>query len=369
MSSRFLQAPAWSLVALLVGLMARLEAPALACASVMGNGEHVSVVDESALIVWNASAHQMDFIRRATFKASAANFGFLVPTPTQPKLSAVDDNVFTYLEDAIKPRVIERHLTGLEPGFLIGKIFAASHPQTALTGSTAKGSSVNVLETQHIAGYDAAVIAATDADALLKWLKQHGYESRPDLLSWLKPYIEQHWIITAFKISKDSSSNSKTAAYAVRMSFAADHPYFPYREPEDARAHDAYYQARSLRVFLVGTGKMKGSLGDPNSGIRWDGNLTWANKLRSDQCDTLRTRGKLSSDQLPDGVWLSAFEDHSSPASARMTSCFRTHRTTPRLNRTQYFTYPLTGYLFRWKLSPWLSLLAFGSEVLWFQGR
>ncbi len=310
MRSKLSQLTAWMLAAGLIGLTARCEAPALACAAVAWKGARVSVVDESALIVWNATAHQMHFIRRATFHASADEFGFLVPTPSRPTLSAVDDNLFVGIEDAIKPKVIEQRLTGFGLGLGIGKIFAAS--KEAAPQAT-KSASVQVLETQHVAGYDAAVIAASDAAALLHWLKKHGYESRPELQSWLEPYIKLHWIITAFKVSKDHDKSTTAASYAVRMSFNADRPYFPYREPEDARSISSDDSPRSLRVFLVSSGRMQGSLGDPKNRSPWVGSLKYAKSLTDADCSTLQHRSKLTANQFPAGAWLNAFEDRSKP--------------------------------------------------------
>lgn len=299
------------LTTLMLGLTARCVAPARACAAVAWKGARVSVVDESALIIWNASEHHMDFIRRATFNSTANQFGFLVPSPSQPKLSGVDDNLFVALEDLIKPKVVEERLTGFALGLAIGKIFAAG--KSAYPVASSKGSSVHVLDTQHVAGFDATVIEASDAVELLRWLKDKGYESRPELQSWLEPYIKLHWIITAFKVSKDNPNSGRTASYAVRMSFKADHPYFPYREPEDARSQSSDQSSRTLRVFLVSSGRMQGSLGDPNNGRPWVGTLKYAKSLNAADSATLQGPNKLTANQFPASAWLNAFEDRSTP--------------------------------------------------------
>ncbi len=299
-----------ALMTLLVGFTTRGAAPAIACATVAWKGAQVGVVDESALIVWNATAHQMHFIRRATFNSNTQHFGFLVPTPTRPTLSAVDDNVFTSLEDAIKPRVVERRLTGFAPGLLIGKIFAAGKQEGSIKTVTG---GVRLLEMQHVAGYDAAVIAASDAGELLQWLKKHGYESRPALNGWLEPYVRNHWIITAFKISKDSQTDPMAASYAVRMSFTADKPFFPYREPAETRANDGNFVPRSLRVYLLAQGRMQATLGDTKTGNAWGATLKFAKPLNADLLAALKTHSKLDAGQLPEGGWLNAFEDLSSP--------------------------------------------------------
>ena len=39
------------------------------------------------VILWDAATQTEHFIRRASFKSEAEDFGFLVPTPTQPALN------------------------------------------------------------------------------------------------------------------------------------------------------------------------------------------------------------------------------------------------------------------------------------------
>src|SRR5437016_5091513 len=77
------------------------------CAAPHRPGDYVHVAEESAVIVWDAPAKVQHFIRRATFDTKAKDFGFLVPTPTQPALADVDDAVFSFLEEAISPRIVD----------------------------------------------------------------------------------------------------------------------------------------------------------------------------------------------------------------------------------------------------------------------
>src|SRR5262249_48580872 len=109
-----------------------------------------------------------------------------------PKLAEVDDSIFHELERITAPpvRVKQESSDGCSIGCADKK--AAGPP----------GNSVSVLEEKRVAGYDAAVLAATDAAALNKWLADHGYESSDVLKKWLEPYVQKGWIITAFKVAK-----------------------------------------------------------------------------------------------------------------------------------------------------------------------
>jgi len=81
----------------------------------------------------------------------------------------------------------------------------------------------------------------------------------------------------------------------------------------NGRSQISDQSSRSLRVFLVSSGRMRGSLGDPKSGSPWVGSLLWSNKLSRVQSETLRSRSMIGSDEFPAGAWLNAFEDRSTP--------------------------------------------------------
>src|SRR5262249_19704151 len=87
--------------------------PAHGCATAYREGATVRVAEESAIIYWDSGSNVEHFIRRATFTSGTPDFGFLVPTPTQPTLSESSDAVFASLEKAIAPEVVHRYV--IEP--------------------------------------------------------------------------------------------------------------------------------------------------------------------------------------------------------------------------------------------------------------
>jgi hypothetical protein len=164
---------------------------------------------------------------------------------------------------------------------------------------------VRVVEEKRVAGYDAAVLQAEDAAALGEWLKAHGYAFSPDLEAWLAPYTAAKWMITAFKVAKKDAASRSVATSAVRMSFAADRPFFPYREPQAQRTGTA--SARLLRVYTVAPDRMDASL----EGVKpWPGKTRYARPLL-DPSGMLA--GVVAPDQVPPGAWLTVLEDTSSP--------------------------------------------------------
>ena len=236
-----------------------------ACAPAPHAGEEIDVVEESAVIVWDPATSTQHFIRRATFRGSARDFGFLVPTPTAPALAAVDDGIFDTLQAKVEPPTIER--TRREFRWTLLGSFQLANRDEATTGAP-----VEVLDTAKIAGYEAAVLDATDAGALREWLETHGYATTPDLEQWLDVYIRRRWKITAFKIDKTQPAGD-AQTQAVKMSFTTDRPFFPYREPASQRAGGN--SMRVLRVFFLGPERVHGTIGT----AFWPGLLRWSDVL------------------------------------------------------------------------------------------
>jgi len=296
-------------VSVILALSALLWAPRLeACATAPPENFVVNIVAEDALIVWDDERKIEHFVRRADFRSDsmaklrASGFGFLVPTPTRPELGEVPDQIFSQLEEAIRPERISE--TRYEVIWASCGLLSAGRPGDAASGATAVAP-VQVLERSRVAGFDAAVLKATDADALSRWLTDHGYAFRPALRDWLNRYVDSQWIITAFKIATESAAGDGIGTAAVRMSFATERPFYPYREPEDARQHP---RRRSLRLFVAGPARLQGRIAD---GTPWPGKLWHAAPL-TDAATTLA--GALPAGAMPSGkTWLHTFVDSSAP--------------------------------------------------------
>lgn len=268
----------------------------VACAPAPHAGERIAIVEESAVIIWEPSTKTQHFIRRATFQGEAKDFGFLVPTPTAPTLARVDDDIFDHLVRKTSRQTVYRTETVNDFTPLILMPFLLTRLKNAET--TGNSAPVEVLSTQKVAGYEAAILDATDAAALNKWLADNGYATTPDLTEWLEAYIAQRWIISAFKIDKASEFEARTSA--VRMTFTTDRPFFPYREPASQRTIDT--STRALRIWFLGPERVKGAIG--NDGNPWPGEVQWSDEARDLEAGGVK---------LPAGTRLSYFEDRSNP--------------------------------------------------------
>jgi hypothetical protein len=279
------------------------QAPA--CAVVPHSGQSVGVNGEEAIIVYDSKSGTEHFIRRANFQTEAPDFGFLVPTPAKPELGEVNASIFDTLNAATLPRRVFSGTTHRivqkknAPG--VGTEMARASPAPV------------ILEEKKVAGYDAVVLRADDLEGLKKWLEEHKYDARPGVMNWLKWYVDNQWIITAFKVSPEPKAKGDRWAKSVRMSFAAKTPFYPYREPEDVREKPAP-GPRTLRVFFLGDARYEGSLGQ--SGV-WAGKTVWANDCPDESVKhVVKGFGMAEGDATPMAArkwYLTEFMDESSP--------------------------------------------------------
>jgi hypothetical protein len=276
--------------------------PAPACCPAPPSGKPVVNADQTVILIWDAASKTQHFIRQASFQSEADDFGFLVPTPTRPALDESGNEAFPYLFKLTEPerRKVPRPSGG--GGCGCGGAGLPSAKSGALPA-------VRVLEEKLVAGFDAAVLEAKSADALVKWLKDHGYAFSPEVEAWARPYVEAGWKITALKVArgKDGRGDKTVAASALRMSFQTDRPLFPYREP-DPRSYAAALgaQHRLLRIYFLAEARYDGGL---TKEVPWTGKVAWANKLEAADRKKVLQMLKLPEATGPADWWLTEFED------------------------------------------------------------
>jgi hypothetical protein len=324
-----------ALLLLLLALIA-ISPPqsAPACAVAPPRNKPVEIADESAIIIWDSKSKTEHFIRRATFKSYADDFGFLVPTPTEPKLDEAGDKAFTELATITAPRVVTQTQQSGGGGGCIGCGMAA--PKAEAPAGAAD--EVHVLDEKRVAGYDTAILKADSADALSNWLEKHSYDVSPRLKEWVAPYIQAKWMITAFKVAKKDGNEPSVSTTALRMTFQTEKPFFPYREPAAEIAVDSKPGAgRLLRVFFLSDGRVQGTIGEKDAS--WPGKTVWANRLTEQQREQVLRQLKLDADTPPASWWLTEFEDHSSPRPGTDDVYFSPSKDQTTVEREPYIKY------------------------------
>jgi hypothetical protein len=277
-----------------------------ACCPIGRSGKPVVNADQTVIILWDAATKIQHFIRQASFQSDAADFGFLVPTPSRPELDESGNAAFPWLQTLTEPeiqRVPRPHGGG---GCGCGEKSAGINADRSLP----KAVEVQVLEEKRVAGFDAVVLAADSADDLITWLKEHDYEFSPEAEAWAKPYVEAGWMITALKVAKDDEAkeNKGVSAAALRLSFQTDRPLFPYREPDSGASAKALGAThRLLRIYCIAEAKYAGEL---TKEVPWSGNVAWADRIKAADRDKVLDLLKLPKETGPAEWWMTEFEDN-----------------------------------------------------------
>lgn len=292
--------------------------PTEACCPAPMKGDWVLNADQTVIMIWDAVAKRQHFIRQASFQANAKDFGFIIPTPSQPELAEAGNETFATLQRYTEPQVIHRPRGG---GCNLGC------SKAALPAAGAVKSEVRVLEEKLVAGFSATVLEADDVNVLVKWLEENGYNYSPAVAEWAAPYVEQKWKFTALKVAPTepnaepnadliaTEGSSVVKASALRLSFDTDRPLFPYREPnyEQEAGGNAERQSqlaganRLLRVYFLSDARYSGELTKEQP---WTGKVAWAGKLAAPQRAEVLQQLKLPENTGPQNFYLTEFEDN-----------------------------------------------------------
>jgi hypothetical protein len=277
--------------------------PALACCPAPPSGKPVVNADQTVIILWDTARKTQHFIRKASFKSEADDFGFLVPTPAEPELEESGNEAFPFLLKLTEParKKVSRPSSGLGCG--------CSKSKDRMSTGAAKAE-VRVRVEKEVAGFKAVVLETESAGALVRWLKKNGYAFSPEIKAWAKPYIKAGWMITAFKVAKAKADKEakRVAASALRMSFKTDRPLFPYREPDPEKSAKALgAHRRLLRIYFLAEARYRGEL---TPEVAWTGETAWANRLSPADRTKVLDQLKLPEKTGPATWWLTEFEDN-----------------------------------------------------------
>jgi hypothetical protein len=91
----------WLAGVLLLAVVASPPAPA--CCPAGPSGKPVVNADQTVIIIWDAVNKVQHFIRKASFRSEADDFGFLIPTPAEPELAESGNDAFPYLLRLTEP--------------------------------------------------------------------------------------------------------------------------------------------------------------------------------------------------------------------------------------------------------------------------
>ena len=233
----------------------------------------MSLIDEKAIIVWNPKTGIEHFIRQASFEGKAKDFGFIVPTPSQPQVEKADAAAFKRLQKLVPPMKSD------EPASAGGRGFGA----------------VEILEQKRVGDYFVTVLRASDGATMLGWLKDNGYQSRPAMENWLDHYAKQQWYFAALKFVREPDSQEPKTT-AVRISFQTKVPHYPYKMPEDTWPAD---HVRPVALYFVGPGAATAVYRDGKE--KWEAQKVWSGALPDPERAGLAKELNLKLEDIPAG--------------------------------------------------------------------
>ncbi len=158
-------------------------------------------------------------VLRPAFRGRVDDFGMLIPFPQPPEIRKVDDNIFNHIAAAIDPPEVKIDLTppvrgggtfggGFGGGGFGGGGFGGGGPAGGGFGGLGviQKEEVKVVKVEAVGMYEVAVLAAGSAEALNRWMDDHGYRYPAGMDEVCNEYIEQRWGFVAVKTSVASKA-------------------------------------------------------------------------------------------------------------------------------------------------------------------
>jgi len=212
------------------------------------------------------------FTVQPKFEGNALDFGMVIPTPSQPKLSEMPRDFFKHLAvySIMRHRAFAQSklLPLIEPQEdllfrLGGKVPApAMAEKGALKDAEAKEErkpAIKILEVGTVGSLDYKIIEAGRADDLYKWLKDNKYSYSGDEAT-LGYYVQKKWLFTVMKIDTMQMKRNKDGTFAgevtpTRFQFSSDKLIYPLKITQISvreRTEALFYVQAPFKVDLPG---------------------------------------------------------------------------------------------------------------------
>lgn len=219
----------WALIILCASAAVFILKPTVvesACCYFSAKEKDVLQPGQKAFLTWNPAENVETFTVQPKFEGNAADFGMVIPTPSQPKLHEMPREffkelaVFTILEpmDLSKYKQTRLYMRGAGGG---GNAPAAADRMRA----------VRVLDAGVVGSLDFKVIQADQASDLFTWLKDNKYSYAGDV-DTLDFYIKRKWFFTVMKIDpmqmkKRADGSFEGEVTPTRFTFASEKLIYP----------------------------------------------------------------------------------------------------------------------------------------------
>jgi hypothetical protein len=195
-----------------------------------------------AFITWDPETKKETVTVQPRFEGNAADFGMVIPTPSQPKLHEMPRDFFKALGvfTTAKKRMFPE--SKLMPRMFppMGGRFGAPGAARDMAGGGAgkvapeeDKTTIEVLEVGQVGNLDYKIIAAGRSDDLFKWLKDNKYSYDGDEAT-LNYYVQKKYVFTVMKIDTLQMKRNKDGTFVgdvtpTRFTFTSEKLVYPTR--------------------------------------------------------------------------------------------------------------------------------------------
>lgn len=175
---------------------------------------------QTAAVFYEADTSTETLVVGMTYQGTAADFAWIIPTPTKPEVERGSRELFSEISDLM---------------YGDSSYDYYDYPTSGVMEEYAGDSGVTVVEEKQVDYYDVTVLEATSSQDLLDWLNDNGYQFPKQKQYILNDYVSAGWYFTAMKMNAESVDDLVAEALRtgqavpVQLTFTTSNLVYPLR--------------------------------------------------------------------------------------------------------------------------------------------
>ena len=139
------------------------------------------------------------FVIRPGFQGKVEEFGMLIPFPNPPALRKIPDDTFAHIAAAVDPPEVVVDLTPMPFDSYAEADVSMAFGASGAEEESLSVSEVRIVKQEAVGMYEVAVLEAGSANALDKWMTDHGYRYPTGMDDVCNDYVKDGWCFVAVK--------------------------------------------------------------------------------------------------------------------------------------------------------------------------